>query len=107
MLSGEKTRYAALGDRAWQHGNIPVRQEGIGPPLPGSICRVCQGRAARNFRLKVLITGEERLFWRSLVAEYGRYLRRVLPDLALLVFILRGGLITVWTTTGRMNRSAG
>lgn len=66
-----------LGDRAWRHGNIPSRPERIGPPLPGSINRVCQGRAAGSFRLKVLITGEERLFGADAALCYVR----VLPDL--------------------------
>lgn len=93
MAGRRAEEVGSLGDKAWQHGNTPSRQEGIGPSLPGSINRVCQGRTAGNFRLKVLITGEERLFWRSPVAEYGRYLRRMLPDLEALLGFFLGGVV--------------
>ena len=49
----------ALGDRAWQHGNIPLGHKGLALRCPAPSIACARGRVAGSFRLKVLITGEE------------------------------------------------
>jgi hypothetical protein len=72
----------------------PLDQKGLALRCLAPSIACARGRAAGSFRLKVLITGEERLFGADAALCYVR----VLPDLdgnGTTEFFLGGGLITV------------